>query len=638
MARQTHLQAIISAVDRLSPALNKIGANTARTKAMLTALGGVNFARLRGVTNMVGKSLTDVGNAARNASQQLLPLVGLGGLGLAGLGVGFVAASRGAMAYSASIQDAVDVTGVGFEELQKLQGAFRLGGVEAEAANEAIVKFNQGMANAAAGKDKSFAGLMTRLRIPIRDAKGEIRALTDVLPDLADAIEKNENPAVRTRMLMELFGKAGSKLAGTLGQGGKSLRDLMAELDKTGMVLSKSTGAALDQVDEQFGELGHQSRILWAEIVGRGSPALLKLVERMRGWLSANRELLQQRIGAVVERVAKAFTEWIDGEGFEKLIAQMKLAWTVLGEFVDRLGGLGNVLKLLGALILAGPLASLVSLGGAIGRLGLVLVPLLGKGLVMMLGPLGKLFAVLKAGRVVMLGMSLTLGQVALAAAPFLLAAAAIAAVAYLIWRNWDKVGPYLAGVWERIKATATVAWNVLRFLWSWSPLGIVVNNWGAIMSWLGVFWDQLKGVVQAGLALVDGLLASWGVYDVIRRVWEPIVSFFGTVWDKVRGFVEPIIGIAGRVVGALGGAIGGAVGRQFGAQASGLDYGPRLAAAPTPLIQAGAMQASAQVRGDMRVRFENAPPGMRVDPGKTSTPGLAFSPDVGYRSMGGIG
>lgn len=609
MAKQTHLQAIISAVDRLSPALNKIGANTARTKAMLTALGGVNFSRLRGVTNMVGKSLTDVGNAARNASQQLLPLVGLGGLGLAGLGVGFVAASRGAMAYSASIQDAVDVTGVGFEELQKLQGAFRLGGVEAEAANEAIVKFNQGMANAAAGKDKSFAGLMTRLRIPIRDAKGEIRALTDVLPDLADAIEKNENPAVRTRMLMELFGKSGSKLAGTLGQGGKSLRALMEELQSSGRILSAGAGAGLDKMDEQLEELGVQGRTLWAEISGKGAPAMLKLVERMRGWLSANREMLQQRIGAVVERIANAFAGWIEGGGFERLTGQISLAWRVLTDFVDRLGGLGNVLKLLGVLILAGPVASLVSLGGAIGRLALVLVPLLGKGLLLL----------------------------ATTAGPFLLAAAAIAGVAYLIYRNWDKVGPYLAGVWERIKATATVAWNVLRFLWSWSPLGIVVNNWGAIMSWVGAFWEQLKGVVQAGVALVDGLLSSWGVYEVIRGVWEPIVSFFGTVWDRIKGFVEPIIALAGRVVGALGSAFGGAVSRQFGAQARGTDYGPRLAAAPTPLMQAGAMSGG-RVDGRIQVDFANVPQGARVTPSAGSSSNITTSVDYGMRGLGSIG
>lgn len=36
-----------------------------------------------------------------------------------------------------------------------------------------------------------------------------------------------------------------------------------------------------------------------------------------------------------------------------------------------------------------------------------------------------------------------------------------------------------------------------------------------------------------------------------------------------------------------------------------------------------------------MVVRFENAPPGMRVDPAKTNQPGLSVSPSVGYRSLG---
>lgn len=54
-------------------------------------------------------------------------------------------------------------------------------------------------------------------------------------------------------------------------------------------------------------------------------------------------------------------------------------------------------------------------------------------------------------------------------------------------------------------------------------------------------------------------------------------------------------------------------------------------------LVQAAAATAAArtELEGSMVVRFENAPPGMRVDPAKTNQPGLSVSPSVGYRSLG---
>lgn len=691
MAKQAHLQAILSAVDRLSPTLAKIGVSTTRTKAVLESLNGVNFTALRGRMKMVSKSVLDVGSAGRNAAEKMLPLAGLGALSFAGLGVGFVGAARGAMAYSAGIQDASDITGVAFEKLQQLQGAFRLGGVEAEAANEAIVKFNKGIAEGAAGKDKSFAALMTRLRIPLRNAKGEIRSFTEVLPEFADAIEKNQNPAVRTRMLMEVFGKSGAKLTPVLKDGAAALLELMEAQKSMGKVLSEQAGGALDKLDENVEELGVQYRVLSGEILGVAAPAVLKLVTTLQTWLAANRQIIQQRLGDVIQRVAAAFTGWIESGGFERLTAGIGRAWTALSSFVDRMGGLGNVFAAFGVLLLAGPVASLVALGGALARLGLVLLPLAAQGVGLLLAPLSALFGALRAGQVVLFRMSLTLGQLAIAAAPFLLAAAAIAGAAYLIYRNWDTVGPLFASVWQRIQGAAMVAFNVLRFIFSWSPLGIVVNNWEAVTAWLGTFWQRLQGVAASGVALVQGLLEQWKPLDRIRAAWEPVLGFLGEVWDRIDRIVGPGL----RMLGSAAGSVGKFFGDRFGAQADATAYGPRfggpapavatlppmamprlgdspsnaalarllapvraqvsaqdsLLARPaerldspgrsvvdtTPLMRAGAMQTSPRVQGELKVRFIDAPPGLRVDPGTTNTPGLGFNPDVGYRSMGGF-
>ncbi|MNC78634.1 hypothetical protein D3C75_1308960 [compost metagenome] len=57
---------------------------------------------------------------------------------------------------------------------------------------------------------------------------------------------------------------------------------------------------------------------------------------------------------------------------------------------------------------------------------------------------------------------------------------------------------------------------------------------------------------------------------------------------------------------------------------------------APGALLQQGAANNRAQLEGGLVMRFENAPPGFRVDPGTSNQPGLSITPKVGYRSLSG--
>jgi hypothetical protein len=54
----------------------------------------------------------------------------------------------------------------------------------------------------------------------------------------------------------------------------------------------------------------------------------------------------------------------------------------------------------------------------------------------------------------------------------------------------------------------------------------------------------------------------------------------------------------------------------------------------PATNVLRAANSSNSRVQGQMVVRFENAPPGTRVDPGTTNQPGLDFDPDVGYRAF----
>lgn len=181
---------------------------------------------------------------------------------------------------------------------------------------------------------------------------------------------------------------------------------------------------------------------------------------------------------------------------------------------------------------------------------------------------------------------------------------------------NWSSVAPFFEACWDKIKEYADIGWSILKTVWSWSPMGLIVQN------------------------------------------WEPILGFFKGLWEKVSKYIEPIInGVkwaankVGSVFSSDSGVPSTSVYPMGGAQspvflATSPSFAPRapLAAATSPLQQRQSPLESAnaaaaqkqQLKGEVQIKFENPPPGMRADT-KVNTPGVEFfsTGNVGRRSLG---
>jgi len=186
----------------------------------------------------------------------------------------------------------------------------------------------------------------------------------------------------------------------------------------------------------------------------------------------------------------------------------------------------------------------------------------------------------------------------AIAANPIGFAVAAIAGAAYLIYRNWDALAPYFSALWEGVKAIFTAGFEFVKsYFLNFTPLGLIVKN------------------------------------------WEPIVTYFSGLWDRVKGFVDPILNAGRSVLGAIGGFFTGPAPSPARAGANILQQPAALPASPGPQSRgplAGALAGGGQTKlnGELLVRFQDALPGTRVDPGSSNQPGLSINPDVGYRSQ----
>lgn len=230
---------------------------------------------------------------------------------------------------------------------------------------------------------------------------------------------------------------------------------------------------------------------------------------------------------------------------------------------------------------------------------------------------------------------------VAFAATPIGLIAVGIAAAAGLIVANWETVGPFFSALWELIKAYTTPFMEFLKGVFAWTPLSLIMKNWEPIVGWFKGLWDRVSPYLEPLLKLFGGGDGESLTVRVQRLADE----------QKARNSVA---GGAGALVQAN--AVQVAQGAQaarnqaFGVSPGALLRAPEPLPAPGGLLRASGqipepgalLRQSAQVsskpqlEGELRMTFDNPPPGLRVEKVKTNQPGLSVTPKVGYRTMGG--
>ena len=89
------------------------------------------------------------------------------------------------------------------------------------------------MAEIANGLDTSSSAftLFQKLGIEMKDAAGNMRPVEQVFLDLADAIQRNEDPALRAKMAMATMGGSGRKLIPMLAGGSDGLKQMARRRD-----------------------------------------------------------------------------------------------------------------------------------------------------------------------------------------------------------------------------------------------------------------------------------------------------------------------------------------------------------------------------------------------------------------------
>lgn len=284
-------------------------------------------------------ALTGISSVSAGLNEISARVTGFGkaiGVGLSGLlGAGGLIGGLGSIAgIAAGLKDALDMggrlsdmsakTGIATKSLVILEQAFKDSGLAAEQVGTAVAKMQDNLVSASRGGGGPAEALgLLRLNA---------EALLALQPDeqfaeIGRAIASINDPATRTAVTLDIFGKSSSDLL-TLFRD-SSVFDVAAQRVGGLAGVMQRSAAAFDAISDAFGSLGVKLRGLFAGMAESIVPELTRIAELIN---SIDLTPIGQRMGdaiglALQEIAAGRFTQFVSvalGAGFEEAVDQLR--------------------------------------------------------------------------------------------------------------------------------------------------------------------------------------------------------------------------------------------------------------------------------------------------------------------------
>lgn len=407
--------------------------------------------------------------------------------------------------------------GVSVEEAAAMSGL--LGNIGIQASQGGTVM--RAMLNRLAGQTGPAAEAIEYLGLKTKDAAGNLRAVPDILADVVKST-KNMGNADRAAILKTIFGEeAGAGVSELIKQQGDGaitafanvLRNSAGENARVAKTMADNAKGDIDTLKSAWEDVG-------IEIFEGNDSAIRSVIQQITGvinsighWMRANPELTATIIkvsAAIAVAAAVGGTLMIAMAGILGPIAMLKYGLSVLG------------------------IKSLPLVGSAITKLG---------------GAFSWILGGIKA---------LTVALFTTPIGWLILGITALIGAGYLLVTHWDTVKSWMADFWQTIKSLAgegieavksyfnglsepvkaalTGIWDFMKTVFSWTPLGLIVNNFDSIIAFLVGLPATFSSL---GEMTMDGLIN--GITSKIATLKE---TMFGMGRDVISSFKE-ILGIA---------------------------------------------------------------------------------------------
>ena len=158
-----------------------------------------------------------------------------------------------------------------------------------------------------------------------------------------------------------------------------------------------------------------------------------------------------------------------------------------------------------------------------------------------------------------MFGKAIFMMSRALLTNPIGLLITGIAVAAYLIYDNWEKIGPWFSELWQTVSGAFSSAWasitnfcseawtsisnfftsgigNITATILDWSPLSLFQQVFSTVLSWFGI--DVPSKFSDFGKNMIDGLVNG------IKNAWEGAKQIVSDLGEGIKGWFAEKLGI----------------------------------------------------------------------------------------------
>ncbi|GHU09886.1 hypothetical protein AGMMS50225_11950 [Betaproteobacteria bacterium] len=430
--------------------------------------------------------------------------------------------------------------GMSLEESAAMAGLLGNAGIQGDMAGTAL----RGVMSKLAGPTTKQAKILKELGIKTKDAAGNMRALPEILLDLAKATDKMGS-GDKVATIMGLFDqRAGPAVLAMMDQKDKlqaaidTVNNSAGAASKTAAIMNDNTAGALLRMKSAWEDLS-------ISMANTGNGALRDLIEffaiflqKVSAWVQKNPETVKAIMTLIVGFIA--FKVALLGLAYTaSLIASPFLHLWKIGRMI----GATRLLLQTGGLVAAFP--KIASAIGWIGKLktsiGKAAIWLIAKG-----AAFGGFFlksvlpSLLAFGRGLLQAFIGPIGIVvkaflwmarALLMTPIGLIITAIAVAAFLIYKYWGPIKAFFLNLWDDICGGAKAVWDdassfVVR---KWDDMcGGARALWSDLSGFFVGLWTQIQTAIGGGLTSIAALILNWSPLGLFYQAFAGVMSWFG--------------------------------------------------------------------------------------------------------------
>lgn len=476
MANTFAVDAVFRAVDRMTQPITRIQQRVSRfTRDLDRGLNGVN----ERVNRMIG----GLGKGA----------MAVGALGAAGLGLAFIAdelteADVMAQKLSRSV-------GINIETVDALTAAIAPAGFEFETVIDLVEELNNKMGESAGIEE--IGGVTDSLQIlglAYKDIaklspEKQFNAVMNAALGMADA----QAAASAVDILM---GGDANKMLGLLREKGATIEDITAKYSEMSF-RSEESRAGAEKLQASFAMIKGLISNVASELAGLAGNALGPVTDRMREWVVANRDLIDQGITDTFTGMVDSVTWLVDN--FAEIVVWTKRIGIGLGVFIAFtliLKTFVLVMTAVNLVMAANPFTLMV-----LGIIALIAVVAL---MIFYWEDVSRVFR--EAGGWV----DYVIAAIALMTGPI----GWLVGAAMFIYRHWDVIGPLFFALWAWLVSifeggVAAIKSLADSFMGAWAAVGDFFSNlWGGIKSTfagaVSYIADKLAWITNKATALMD--------------------------------------------------------------------------------------------------------------------------------------